>query len=727
MLSFPAMLHLTSPHRIWAVVVLLLALAAIVLYYRRTVPPLHWPIKGPLAALRIIAALALFLALADVLWSAIRTEQRPRELLVLWDRSGSMHETDAQKASRYDRAAEYVHSQIDKRIGDRASLATRFFDDRLWEPKDNLPDSLGSATAIGDVLATVRERTAGSEPPRAAVILSDGANNRGVDPIPMAAALGFPVITVGLGRPGTGQAQVVELQAPEVVFTGRPFDVTAALQGGTGAGPVTMRLTSAGHTIAQQAATVSGSGSRVPVAVQAQFDTPGLHDLRADVIGADGQAVPAAGRTIFVHAMKGRLKVLLVGFELDWEYATLRRWLSRQTRVELLEHVVGRPSVSGPLPAPAEWTGIDVAIFLHPSRDQLGSYWAPYVAAMSQAGKGVVFLLNDRFADQASTPPPTPFEFCRAAYAKQHGEFVSEPVATRQNHPLVRLDPAADWEETRRLWSERPPWEGIVAFDALPADCDVLVRSLLSPLGGRDVPVLWSRPLRRGRSLTLAGSPMWRWVPERAAKGLAPAEYDAFWNGALRWLTLTDDADRLAVRTDLPVYHAGEPIQLDGLVYDEAYRFLDRAEVTARVWPDTGGGNAPKGDTVRVFLNPGVGDRFVGKLSALAPGNYRYDGTAQVEGAALPLAGGMFRVEPYGLEQEYSALDEATLRGIARESDGRYYTESEVPAVLDSLDWSPIVHEKSLEVPLGNHWFVLSIFIVALSIEWFIRRRRQLL
>jgi hypothetical protein len=38
-----------------------------------------------------------------------------------------------------------------------------------------------------------------------------------------------------------------------------------------------------------------------------------------------------------------------------------------------------------------------------------------------------------------------------------------------------------------------------------------------------------------------------------------------------------------------------------------------------------------------------------------------------------------------------------------------------------------VTRERTVEFSLGNHWVVLSIFIVALSVEWFVRRRRQLL
>ncbi len=175
------------------------------------------------------------------------------------------------------------------------------------------------------------------------------------------------------------------------------------------------------------------------------------------------------------------------------------------------------------------------------------------------------------------------------------------------------------------------------------------------------------------------------------------------------------------MRTDLDVYHSGEPVQLDAFVSDDAYRFIDRAEVTARIWPESGG------DTVRLVLNPGTGDRFQGQVAALPPGTYRFDGLARVEDQTLPLVGGMFRIESYGLEQRFASLDESALRAIALESGGRYYTEHENPAILDSFDLTPATRESTIEVSLGNHWVILTIFIAALSIEWFVRRRRQLL
>ncbi len=713
----PAMISLTASYWYWGLAVFVLAAIAVYFYYRRTMPPLHMPVRAPLMALRIIAALALFLALAEALWSAIRVDQDRQEVIVLFDRSASMSQSDGESDDRLKRASSYLANQIQGRLKDRVELTSLYFDDHIHDPAEPLPDSLGAATAIGDAFEQLRRRPVGYEPPRAAIVLSDGASNRGISPASVSGRLGYPIITVGFGVPGAAQAQVASLEAPEAVFTGRAFDVGVELQGGASGGNVTVRLSTKGHTLEQKQVALTGQGQRLPVTLSGQLDTPGMHDVRVDLLGADGQVIPAAGKTTFVNAMKGKLRVLLVGFRLDWEYSALRRWLARQERVELIEFIPGQ-SGTGSMPTASEWQGIDIAIMVHPTRDQLNNEWAPHVEAMSQPAKGMVFLLDAQFA-KGSPSLPAPFDFVHRRPGVPLGEYASEPVATRQNHPLVRLDPDNTWDEIRREWTTRPPWSSLVLFDTLPPDADVLVRASVSP--GRDTPVIFTRPLKRGRALVVAGSPMWRWAMENVASGLAPDEYEHFWGNALRWLTLTDDADRLAVRTDLDVYHSGEPVQLEGLVYDEAYRFIDRAEVTARVWPEDGG------DTIRLVLNPGTGDRFQGQVTALTSGTYRYDGFAKVEGQTLPLSGGMFRIEPYGLEQRYSSLDEGMLRAIALESGGRYYSENDGPAILDSIDFTPVTRERAVEFSLGNHWLVLTIFVVALSAEWFIRRRRQLL
>lgn len=714
-----AFIRLTSSQWYWALAALVISLAGIVFYYRRTVPPLRGVIKTPMMILRAIAAVALFVALADALWAAVKTDRPLYDLVVLLDHSSSMTETDGGDQTRFNRAADYFEKRIKPAFEKRAAIHQFYFADGLLKGQVP-PDSFGTSTALGDALSALADRP-GNLVPKAVVILSDGASNRGADPVEAAARLGIPMMATGFGRTVGAQASVVDVTAPEVVLTGKPFDITSALQSGGRDEDVRLRLSTHGRSITQKTVPLTKGGARTPVTLSATVDAPGEHEFRIDVIGADGRVSPTAGRTLFVHALKGKIKVLLFGGALDWEYTYLKRFLERQSQVELVAPDKGKPSVGASLPTVTDWTDADVALFLHPSRRELETVWSPHVAQFTSPGHGVVFLLNERFAAAGPQSSPYPFESLHSMPVNVQGEFPLKPQPTRQNHPLVRLDPTNDWSRTSEQWTGRPPWAHMICMDDLPKGVDVLVKSAAGA-GGAECPALWTRSLRGMKTIVLAGGPLWRWVAERAAEGIAPSEYDAFWANAIRWLSLRDETDRLAMRSDQQIYHVGEPVVLAASVFDEVYRFLDRAEVTARVWPDSA-----VGETLRVLLPPGSGDRFEGRLSHLAPGTYRYDGRAVVDSTAMSLTGGIFRVEPYGLEQQSLGLDETLLRGVAQRSSGRYYNENEPPAYLDSLDWAAPVHERVVEVPLWNQSIVLGIFIATLMIEWFVRRRKQLL
>src|SRR3972149_4139159 len=274
-----AFIRLTSASWYWAALALLLALVGIVYYYRRTVPPLRGPIKTPLMILRSIAAIALFLALADALWAAIKSERHLYDLVVLTDRSASMKETDDLPATRFDRAGAYF-DRMTGSLKSKAAIHQFYFADSLLTAPAR-PDLFGASTDLGDGLLSLTARLRDLNP-RAVVLLTDGASNRGTDPVEAANRLGVPVIAVGFGKmAGTG-ARGVEASPPEVTLTGKPFEITGALQGGGREQTVTLRLTSHGRTVIQQSAGLGAGGARTPFSLSAVVDSPGVHDFRID-------------------------------------------------------------------------------------------------------------------------------------------------------------------------------------------------------------------------------------------------------------------------------------------------------------------------------------------------------------------------------------------------------------------------------------------------------------
>ena len=133
------------------------------------------------------------------------------------DTSGSMRATDV-APSRADAAAAAVRAFVDgvpdgTRLGIVAFASGAGVVQPLADDKDALRDAIGripppnGGTAIGDALATAARLL----PPtgrRAIVLITDGVNNLGTDPLAAAreiGAAGIEIDTVGIGTSGSGQ------------------------------------------------------------------------------------------------------------------------------------------------------------------------------------------------------------------------------------------------------------------------------------------------------------------------------------------------------------------------------------------------------------------------------------------------------------------------------------------------------------------------------------------
>jgi Ca-activated chloride channel homolog len=178
-----------------------------------------------------LALLALGGALAGPRFVA-SVPVRGGAIVLCVDTSGSMRATDVDP-TRADAAAAAVRAFVDG-VPDGTRLALVAFAggagvvQPLTADKDALRDAIGrlpppnGGTAIGDALAAAARQLPASGK-RAVVLITDGVNNLGVDPLGVAQQLGangIEIDTVGIGTndsgqlvPGTDQAATIDEDA----------------------------------------------------------------------------------------------------------------------------------------------------------------------------------------------------------------------------------------------------------------------------------------------------------------------------------------------------------------------------------------------------------------------------------------------------------------------------------------------------------------------------------
>src|SRR5439155_14140188 len=176
-----------APNAPWAILIAITAVlvAVGVWAYRFVVPPLPARARRLLPALRIAALAVLVWLLAQP--ALERAGGGPQHLVVLVDRSRSMALPEAPGGRpRAERAAQAVDA-IRRAWRGRAAVDVMGFAATLGD-SGGAGAPAGSATALGDALASLAATAAGQRA-NGVVVVSDGIVNAGADPVETARGL----------------------------------------------------------------------------------------------------------------------------------------------------------------------------------------------------------------------------------------------------------------------------------------------------------------------------------------------------------------------------------------------------------------------------------------------------------------------------------------------------------------------------------------------------------
>jgi hypothetical protein len=370
----------------WQMPALVLALAAVVAFvlwmYRRDAAELPRGVGLLLAALRLGAIAAVTAAYLDFERTSEHEIVFPSRVAVLVDTSASMTLRDegdgeAETASRSGRALEVLGAGgLLEALGKRHEVSVWRFDADA-EPVAVLPtaDAAAASAAVASADETIAgasdhdwreslvargyetrlgealDRVLEHEPAgvlAGVVVLTDGANNAGLDPAGAVAALvkaDVPVHAVGIGSDRLpANVRVADVLAPARVFPGDRFAVTAYLQPqGLSGQTVRVELAevagdggpAAGRVIDTRDAVLGGDDELIAV----RFDVPGLdaagrRDLIVKVTPPPQDRAPEDDRqTAEVEVVDRVTQVLLLAGGPSREYQFMRNVLERDKSV----------------------------------------------------------------------------------------------------------------------------------------------------------------------------------------------------------------------------------------------------------------------------------------------------------------------------------------------------------------------------------------------------------
>ena len=721
-------LNLQEKNLVLVIGLFILALLFAIFTYRRTFPPLSKRKKGLLLSLRMIALFCLFLVLTEpILTLAKRYTQKPVVALLV-DVSGSMS-LKGENISRKDELQDLLKNDAFKRLSSRAEIKSFGFADSLipLDMTGKYPDSLGNATAIGEAVKKV-ENALSQENLRGIVLLSDGTNNLGEDPVLVAKSKNLPIYTSGIGEYiPPRDISLDRVVFNDIAYVGDKLPIRAEVsQTGYEELKIPVTIEENKKSLTQQNVILGKSGATQSVDLDIVPEESGLHQYQINLPLLQDETVKENNqRTFSVKVLKSKIKTLLIAGNLNYEYSFLKRDLEKDKNVELEILVYGKDHkpIQGHFPASdKEMSGYDVLILIDPPQFILSQYKKQIEDFVFQSGGSALLLLGPEFMNSRAfmeIASLLPFDLSGRDLSYTSVNLNLELTEEGKLHPVTRL--TENPEDNLRIWSDLPPFLGMISLGSAAKDATVLAyfRNPNSPQ--MYSPGVTVRNYGKGKVMAITVTPFWRWDFLLWGIGKDNQIYQSLWSNAIRWLVVREDMDLINIFTDKRIYQGGEKVTFQAKIFDLNYNKLNDASVILNVKPDS------SADSVIVNLVPNELGDYAATIGALPPNHYAFRGEVTRDGEKIGAKTGEFLVETYTLEDSDLKTNFDLLKRMAEVSGGKYYDKDQIANLSNDLKLTEKEEQKTKEIQLWNSPLLLAIFVLCLSVEWAIRKRSQLL
>lgn len=613
----------------------------------------------------------------------------------------------------------------------------------------------GSYTNLGGAVREALGRAAAANV-AAVILLTDGRRNLGPQGAEVARLLrnrAVPAtLIVPIGDPSPVRTvRLVRLDAPEKVFQKDPFTIRAWIEGkGYVDTLVTTRLVrrsddGASEVLRTEQVAVRQGQAEAEIAFQdLSSDVPGVHTFAVEIDPPELEA-PSPERHVIrtrIEVLGERMRVLLIAGGPSHEFRILRNLLIRDKTIDvscwLLSADPGFPQDGDirieKLPATREeLEAFDVFVFLDPDSERLEPAFATLVAQQVQeSGAGLFWACGEKYTLDALRegsriapiaellPVVVDMEAADASIGLARGMPATWPFELSpagRAHPALRI--ADDRTASEALWSRVPGFHFAFPVDHAKPAAQVLVEHH-KPHGAGEVenarPLIAAQFVGAGRVMFNATDDTYRW------RTILETAYDRFWVRSIRFLfegKIAAGNSRLRVLVDEARVELGQAVKVTAEARTETFEpVLDPSLELVMQGED--------GSKERVSLAPveGVPGRFETFVRPTATGFFRIEPTETVGGRAVTAS---FQVVPAALEKE-GPVDLAELAAIAALPGGRVVERpTDLLSACASIASQTRIESFTSSDTLWDAWWTVAALLGLLGLEWWLRKRANLL
>jgi hypothetical protein len=596
---------------------------------------------------------------------------------------------------------------------------------------------------MGDAIAATLDEFAG-QPLAGIVVLSDGGNNQGEDPVTTAGRAGerrVPLFTVGIGDPTPPcDLSIASLLVDDVVRKGDEVTVTVGLkQSGLTGKSTHVTLRQDGKELSSQTLKLADTGQQ-ELSFNYKPQQAGAHSLQVSAAPLPGELTTANNaRSNRVRVVEKRLKILYLEGSPRWEYRYLKNAILRDPSIRFACLLLdSEPSGGGEgnlkIPGfPSDRKSLfeyDIVILGDVPRSSLTDAQLRLLQAFVEERGGSLVLI----AGEAHMPweyRGTPLEALLPATlpVARHDYTAEEPFGLRltdagRRHPILQIEP--DPEANSRRWESLPGsyWCGLT--ERVKPGASVLLETGYPPSGWigsggsaahSPLPLVILQPVGEGTTFLSLMDSTWRWRYR-----LGDTYFYRYWGQVLRTLTPHElpGGNRLVKLTaDRDSYLPGERVVLRARALTPTFHPVRVPALAATVTRDDGTRTPLRLDALAG--NAGV---YTADWTPPRAGKYRVTLPAP---SGDGMAEATFTVEGAPLELREPEMNRDLLQRVARASGGAYLELADLERLPSRIPDRSERHVTRSERPLWDAPLPLAIFSVLLVGEWVLRKKAGLL
>ncbi|HBC47264.1 MAG TPA: hypothetical protein DCZ43_09480 [candidate division Zixibacteria bacterium] len=723
-------IQIVSHHIFWYILFTIIAAAVGIISYGQTFPPLGKLQRISLTTLRVAMVILLGIFLIEPLLNFYSSKTIKPQLAVLMDISKSM----GVKGGSVSRIAEA--DQLTQKALDAINSERRIFNFASdIKETDGVPGESGlsgDATSISNALRDLAARK-DFDNFGAIVMVTDGRQNLGEDPVETAGKLNIPVYTLTVGEQITEKNLSVDnIIYPTIAYSGAELKIETELSAsGLGTGKSRLYLKLGANVISDKPFDIPEAGREIKISFNVKAPEPGNYEYTVSSPILEGESNKVDNERVFaVRVLKNKLKLFLGSSSLNWEFKFVKQSLSK---FEEFDVDAVFPQAPGNFSDPGTPRGLD-GLKKYDTIILVGS--APPDLRISpvdltkyvEEGGSLIYLSGKNVAnDLRLFDGILPLKPVNPVIAD--GEYYFEPSPTQKQHAAILIDD--DPDQSIRLWHSLPPFTEIVTGIEptgnvlLEAGSNVRDSLLHAKIPGKPTPD--ARPILivghqgKGRVSAITGFPWWQSYFGAAKDNRISGAIPNFWRNLVKWSAATDQMQNFKVITERKVYRLGEPVRLTGYLYDEANRPKSGAFVSLSIFPDS-----QQTSIKDVVLPPVDAGIYAEEVQSLAPGHYSFKAIATGYGDTLGKAEGSFTVENVSLEMTSSAPDYNLTRRISEATGGIAYNSETFQNFPQQLKLTPYVKENQATIRPFGLPLLLAILLLGLCAEWGLRKRFRL-